>query len=242
MMHSLYSHDDINTELMQSLIPQWSEQDTLDVLTLFDEIANQLRIKGWCSIEQALPHCLTQALVHAAHTLNQSDFKPAGIGRHAQSQTQKSIRGDAIYWLNSSNNNPTQSAWLAVMQALQTTLNRQLFLGLFSYESHFAHYQKGDFYKKHLDAFKGKSNRMISTVFYLNNDWSHEQTGGELIMYDEHDDTREIAKITPKAGTLVVFLSEAFAHEVLPAQQDRYSIAGWFRINSSNSSSIDPPQ
>lgn len=34
-------------------------------------------------------------------------------------------------------------------------------------------------------------------------------------------------------GTLVVFLSEEFEHEVLPAKRDRYSIAGWFRVNPS---------
>jgi len=32
---------------------------------------------------------------------------------------------------------------------------------------------------------------------------------------------------------LVIFLSEEFPHEVLPANTHRYSIAGWFRVNNS---------
>lgn len=232
--------NEFDTKTMQALIKEWSEEDTEAVLALGNHIAQQLRVQGWCAIEQALPDCLTQALIQAQDMIDKADFKPAGIGRNQESQMQKSVRGDAIYWLQDSNNSPAQSAWLRVMETLKLSLNRQLFLGLFSYESHFAHYQKGDFYKKHLDAFRGKSNRVLSSVFYLNNVWDS-TNGGELVIYDEHEDTREIARIKPKAGTLVIFLSEAFAHEVLPAQQERISIAGWFRINSSNSSQIDPP-
>jgi SM-20-related protein len=36
-------------------------------------------------------------------------------------------------------------------------------------------------------------------------------------------------------------LSEDFPHGVLPAQRDRYSIAGWFRLNTSLFDRIDPP-
>lgn len=226
---------------MKALIDSWSEQDTQRLDELFDSIVHELRTTGWCAIEQALPERLTKALINTVHDLDSTHFKSAGIGRNQDSKTQKSIRGDAIYWIEDSNNNPAQTAWLNVMNELRSHLNRQLFLGLFSYESHFAHYQQGDFYQKHRDAFKGKSNRMLSSVFYLNDKWDN-ANGGELVIYDEHDDTNEITRVTPKAGTLVIFLSEAFAHEVLPATQDRYSIAGWFRINSSNSSHIDPPE
>jgi SM-20-related protein len=40
---------------------------------------------------------------------------------------------------------------------------------------------------------------------------------------------------------LVVFLSEEFPHEVLPTATDRYSIAGWFRVNTSSAERVDPP-
>ena len=54
-------------------------------------------------------------------------------------------------------------------------------------------------------------------------------------------DNRNIS-ITPSFGTIVVFLSEEFPHEVLPAMRDRYAIAGWFRLNSSIANNIDPPR
>jgi SM-20-related protein len=120
------------------------------------------------------------------------------------------------------------------MQQLQQAINRQFFLGLFDFECHFARYQPGDYYQKHFDAFKGRSNRVLTTVSYLNDN----STGGELCIYDEQDQL--LKKVLPAAGSLVLFESERFAHEVLPARQDRYSIAGWFRCNNSLNGLIDP--
>ncbi|MDH5172415.1 MAG: 2OG-Fe(II) oxygenase, partial [Gammaproteobacteria bacterium] len=48
-------------------------------------------------------------------------------------------------------------------------------------------------------------------------------------------------KVTPALGTVAVFLSEDFEHEVLPARRDRFSIAGWYRVNSSSARRADPP-
>jgi SM-20-related protein len=47
--------------------------------------------------------------------------------------------------------------------------------------------------------------------------------------------------LLPTYGTLVVFLSDEFPHEVLKAHRDRYSIAGWFRVNTTLGGTIDPP-
>jgi len=107
-------------------------------------------------------------------------------------------------------------------------MNQRLFLGLFDYESHYAHYPSGAFYKRHVDAFKGQSNRVLTTVMYLNPFWQT-QDGGQLQIYDINDDNL-ITSVEPEMGTFVVFLSEQFPHEVLPSKRDRYSIAGWFRI------------
>jgi SM-20-related protein len=51
-----------------------------------------------------------------------------------------------------------------------------------------------------------------------------------------------IARITPLMGSLVVFLSDRFPHEVTAASRLRYSIAGWFRVNASLGQQIDPPR
>jgi SM-20-related protein len=75
------------------------------------------------------------------------------------------------------------------MEQLRIGLNRRLFLGLFDFECHYSHYAKGDFYQRHMDAFKGgvsqgHSNRVLSTVFYMNSDWG-ENDGGELLLYSD---------------------------------------------------------
>ena len=54
---------------------------------------------------------------------------------------------------------------------------------------------------------------------------------GELVLYKNDQDVNGI-KVLPEFGTLVIFLSEEFPHEVLPALRDRYAIAGWFHINA----------
>jgi len=77
-------------------------------------------------------------------------------------------------------------------------------------------------------------------VTYLNSDWQPGD-GGELVLYAE-DEVTEIATIEPRAGTLVLFLSEEIPHEVRPAIRDRISIAGWFRLNASIDNQIDPPR
>lgn len=57
---------------------------------------------------------------------------------------------------------------------------------------------------------------------------------------DEQDLTG--IKVAPLHSSIVIFLSEEFPHEVLPAASDRYSVAGWFRVNGSIDNRIDPPR
>ncbi|MBA6296669.1 2OG-Fe(II) oxygenase [Colwellia sp. MB02u-9] len=215
-----------------------------DDLSLFESIANNLVDKGYSISLDALPKNLTSLLLQQINELADENFKRAGIGRAKDHVINDAIRTDEICWITG--NTEASGAWIKWAGSLQNYLNKYLFLGLFSFESHFSHYGKGDFYKQHKDAFKGEGNRVLSVVVYLNQDWSLED-GGELIIYPEQDlDSGIIAgnKITviPNAGTIVVFLSEEFPHEVLPALRDRYAIAGWFRLNTSIANNIDPPR
>jgi SM-20-related protein len=111
------------------------------------------------------------------------------------------------------------------MESLRQALNRDLFLGLEDFESHFALYPPGAFYVRHLDRFRDNDRRTVSTVLYLNEGWLP-QHGGQLRMYlkdgVEHD-------VQPVGGSLVVFLSGDVPHEVLPASRERLSLTGWFR-------------
>jgi SM-20-related protein len=42
-----------------------------------------------------------------------------------------------------------------------------------------------------------------------------------------------IERVLPNYGKIVIFISDQFPHEVLAAERDRYSIAGWFRTDRS---------
>lgn len=202
-------------------------------------IASGLYRKGWSVIEAALPSTFIKNLHADLEQLEEnSRLKPAGVGRGDDHVLKRNIRRDEIFWLNVAASQ-AQRNFLQQMEDLRTELNRRLFLGLFEYEAHYANYVPGAFYAKHYDSFRGRANRIVSTVLYLNENWE-QQDGGELVLYDEHDENREIMRILPEAGTLVCFLSEEIPHEVAVTQRQRMSIAGWFRCNPSQDGVLDP--
>ncbi|MBG0755245.1 2OG-Fe(II) oxygenase [Vibrio cidicii] len=165
-------------------------------------------------------------------------WKEARIGRNDDLIKVERIRSDKIQWLQAGKSQAVDE-YLAKMEEIRLAVNRYLYLGLFEYEAHFAKYEQGDFYQKHLDSFRGQENRKLTTVFYLNDTWQ-KGNGGELVMYDLQD--RLLQTVQPKGGRLVVFLSEMFPHEVLTSHVDRFSIAGWFRINGVRDNMLDIPR
>jgi SM-20-related protein len=201
-----------------------------------DTIADGLNEQGYIIVPHALSSELMACLQQRVQTLAPELWQTAGIGRADELQLNTEIRSDKIHWITSED--ATESAFLSSMETLRQGLNRRLFMGLFDYESHFSIYSKGTFYKKHLDALKGQSNRVLSTVLYLNNGWQPDEAG-ELVLYPEQGRT-PIQKVLPELATMVIFLSEKFPHEVLAASRTRFSIAGWFRVNASQSGRVDP--
>ena len=205
--------------------------------TLFGLIAQDLEKQGYSIRHGALPESLALDLFTHQQDLAGEAFKKAGIGRGENYLENEFVRTDEICWING--DVEAGKNWLNWTASLQSFLNRRLFLGLFSFESHFAHYRPGDYYKRHYDAFRGEANRVLSVVAYFNSEWTATD-GGELVLYkDDHD--KEGVKVVPLFGTLVTFLSEEFPHEVLAAKRDRHSIAGWFRVNTSVFDRVDPP-
>lgn len=154
-------------------------------------------------------------------------WQPAGIGRDEQHIVTSSVRRDEIHWITPAMGSIAMN-YLTKMETIRQNVNQNLYLGLFEYEAHFARYMPGAFYKKHYDSFQGSSNRRLTTVLYLNENWVDEN-GGCLRLYNNKDE--HLADIAPQAGRLAIFLSEQFPHEVLPAHCERLSITGWFRIN-----------
>ncbi len=205
---------------------------------LFAAIAAGLEDKGYVILPAALPDAVATSLLDYLAVLEASQFHRAAIGRGTDQQRNQFVRRDRIHWIE--DDHPESAVWLDWSARLKTYLNRRLFLGLFSFESHFSFYKAGDFYRKHVDAFKGESNRVLSLVTYLNKGWEPDQ-GGELVIYTA-DGREELVQVQPGYATLVLFLSSEFPHEVKPTSRDRFAVAGWYRLNSSINDAIDPPR
>ncbi|EHJ93222.1 2OG-Fe(II) oxygenase [Vreelandella boliviensis] len=203
-------------------------------VALVDALVEQGWYVGRGVIDLTLCNALNNELLHRAAY---NGLDEAGIGRGQQHLLRKDIRSDAIHWLD--RESAAQRRYLDAMSELQQALNHALFLGLFEYEAHFAHYPPGAFYQRHLDSFRGRANRVISTVGYLTPDWPSDG-GGEMVIYHPDDPSQEVARVVPEAGTFACFLSETIPHEVLPTRCPRTSIAGWFRRNASLGGVLDP--
>ena len=191
--------------------------------TLYEKIVDGLVNDGYIVLDNALDASLVKELLREAKS--RDDFKKAGISTAGSRDENR--RRDKIRWLDEAGSK-AQQEYLDFANGLREHINRALFMGIKRYEAHFAKYEAGDFYEKHLDAFASSKNRVVTTVFYLNDSWS-EADGGALVIYDKED--TKLRELLPLQNRLVVFLSEVFAHEVLPAKKERYSIAGWFRVD-----------
>lgn len=190
-----------------------------------ERIAQQLEKVGYIVVQDSQLRALARRLLVRCQNDEASPFHPAGIGRGAANRRIESLRGDCIRWFDATNH--TDRAYLAWMEELRLGLNAALFLGLFDYECHYAIYGAGAGYNKHSDVITGTRQRVLSTVLYLNEGWQ-DGDGGQLRLFDSVGDGI-IATIQPVFGTLVIFLSEVFPHQVLTANRQRRSIAGWFR-------------
>lgn len=193
-------------------------------------IADGLAADGLCIRCDFLPTPLIAALARDAHA-QLAAFQPAGTGAGERHALRPQVRGDSTLWLEPPGHSRAQRAALARFEMLRLALNRALQLGLFDFECHFAVYPPGAGYRRHLDRFAGdarftgEGGRVLSCVLYLNRHWSLED-GGQLRLYRPDAPALDIP---PQGGTLAVFLSDGFEHEVLPARRERLSLTGWFR-------------
>lgn len=189
-------------------------------------IAEQLTNTGYIVLDQPLLASLSTQLLARCQDDGPARFQAARIGRGRATQQINAIRGDIISWLDDTDS--TDHAYLTWMELLRCGLNEVLLLGLFDYECHYAIYGVGSGYAKHSDVLNGNKNRVLSTVYYLNEDWQP-SNGGELVIFDPTG-AKVIATVSPTFGTMIIFLSESVPHEVLIAHTKRRSIAGWFRV------------
>ncbi|MGC8119079.1 2OG-Fe(II) oxygenase [Marinobacter sp. VGCF2001] len=194
-----------------------------------DELADRLCGNAWVDLDLTahLPAGLVAALRHEVAILDRTEaMGRAGVGRGTDLIRDRSVRRDKIAWLDGYT--MAQAELFRFFEVLRLGMNQRLFLGLKRFEAHYATYHSGDFYKRHLDSFRGRASRVISLVLYLNENWGLED-GGDLRVFSPDNEEQVIGMVRPEAGRAVLFLSEDIPHEVLPANRTRYSIACWFR-------------
>ena len=193
-----------------------------------EKIAEQLERTGYIVLDNPLLAILSAQLFSRCQDNDTQRFHAARVGRGLARKQVDAIRGDVISWLDDADH--IDHAYLVWMEQLRNGLNAALYLGLFDYECHYAIYSAGAGYAKHSDVLQGRGrtarNRILSTVFYLNENWQV-CDGGELVLFEPTGDS-VIATVNPTFGKMIIFLSDAFPHQVLMANNQRRSIAGWF--------------
>lgn len=197
---------------------------------LLDHISQEIYNNSYVVVDDFVDEGFRKALLkEQIDLLNQGQFTKAAIGKGDQRQVRTEIRSDEVLWMDSTALSPLQAIFWEKVAEVQQVLNRRCFLGLKSFEGHFARYPIGSFYKRHLDQFHAVPHRIVTLILYLNESWT-EADGGQLRMYfPQEDGSERVEDVLPLGGRLVVFLSEEIPHEVLLTQKDRISITGWLR-------------
>ena len=197
---------------------------------VLDRISAEIYQNSYVIIDDFIDEDFRKALLkEQTDLLEKGMFRHAAVGKGGQKQVRTEIRSDEVLWMDQDNLSPLQSAYWEKVEQIRQVLNQRCFLGLRSFEGHFARYPIGSFYKKHLDQFHAVPHRVVTVILYLNDSWSTEDEGA-LRMYFPQEDGRELIEdVLPLGGRLVVFLSAEIPHEVLPTKKERISITGWLR-------------
>lgn len=204
-----------------------------------EQLITSLADRGFAVAENFVAPALVDRLIAdcMAHE-ERGQMALAGVGRDEANTLAERIRQVKSVWLDGASDG--EAAFLALAEHIRSAMNQRLYLGLFEFESQFLTYPPGGFYKRHIDSLQGTRNRIVSLVHYLNRDWQPGD-GGELDIWTSRDDQgAPAATVTPRAGTLVLMLSEEIPHAVRAANKTRRVIAGWFRLNASTARRIDP--
>ena len=191
-----------------------------------EEFLKELEKKSWAVIENITSKSETLELIEdIQRCISLGLFKSSHIGSGDNKILNEQIRSSKTVWINRWDDSPTLNKMYHLHESLMSELKSFFRLPLQRFESQFAHYQNGDFYKKHLDQLAKTKHRQFTSILYLN----QPESGGELVIYSKDNKNKIDAKITPTPGKFVVFISKDIFHEVLPCQDNRYSLTTWYR-------------
>lgn len=186
-----------------------------------DQILDDLDQHGFSIVDDAYSseyqHAVSQECL--SHL---NEFRNAAI----QNGVVNNIRSDHILWLQPEFQ--ISHLHIQTLQQFSQILNRAFYLGIKDVEAHFACYHAGEFYTLHRDNPQDKNGRMISSVYYLHDQWQKDW-GGELRLQDKQGQWHIIQ---PKPNRMALFQSDLL-HEVLISKQQRLSITAWLRSDTS---------
>ena len=195
---------------------------------MLDHISAEIYQNSYVVVDDFIDEDFRKALLEEqVNLVYQGKFRHAAVGKGGQKQVRTEIRSDEVLWMDADDLSPLQAAYWAKIEEIRQALNRRCFLGLKSFEGHFARYPIGSFYKRHLDQFQAVPHRVVTVILYLNDSWNSEDEGALRMYFPQEDGSERIEDVLPLGGRLVIFLSGEIPHEVLPTKKERISITGW---------------
>jgi len=162
---------------------------------------------------------------YALERVKNNQFIEAGIGRSLNKEIIPEVRKSDIFWIENWEESRQLQNLNLMLTDIMVGLNQIFFLSMKRFESQFALYPKGGFYKKHRDQHNLTRHRLVSTIFYLNDCPDH----GELVLYNKVDKSKIDKILYPKKGTFIIFFSGHIYHEVKVTKSERFSITSWLR-------------
>ncbi|GAA0875462.1 2OG-Fe(II) oxygenase [Wandonia haliotis] len=196
-----------------------------DLNPLYEEIISGLINENFAVFDGFFDENMLEALTsRLEYHLEEERLRTAGIGNKELVSIDKQIRSDKILWLKDHPEHPVEKEFMDGVAAFSEYMNRTCFAGIQGGEFHYACYEEGAFYKRHIDRFMNDNSRKYSIITYLNKDWQPED-GGELVLYLED----RTLLLRPEFGKTILFKSDLIEHEVLPAKRRRLSITGWLK-------------
>lgn len=191
-----------------------------------EQLLLDLETTGWAKIDNFIDQKLLFSLLELfKNELSNDSFESAAVGADWRNRLDRDIRHSQVSWIEDWHSASELQQLKNLFDGYLEVLNSHFYMSLKRYESQLAFYPQGGYYKKHLDQIKGRNNRQVTMVLYLNEC----EEGGELVIYDRDDKMKVASTIKPLAARCVIFFSSQIYHEVLPTFSPRFSLTTWFR-------------
>ena len=192
---------------------------------LYERVIDDLIVNSYAIADGFLEEAVLQGLRNQLLLkIAAEDLNRAGVGNKTNLVKNQQIRTDKIQWIAADSTEPSEEIFNRQIKDFCDYLNRTCYAGIRDAEFHYACFEKGAFYKRHIDRFRNDNARKFSMVTYLNDTWE-EHDGGHLMIYKDQADIA----VSPIWGRTVIFKSDVLEHEVMVAQKDRLSVTGWLR-------------